>query len=177
MTIKTDKAFYQKVETLASQGMRKKDIALALGMATATFFRKMQDDKRFQKAIEKGQESGLSRGVAFASNKMRELMAGVELSEERTVYDNKGNIKGSVTIIKKLPPNFNAVKSYLQNFGGWSDKSVIDHNVKSDSHNGGISRSLEILQEFRRERENSVTPNGEKEVVPVVPGEKNNGSS
>ena len=56
MTISID---YEKVETLAGQGLSKKEIAYCIGIGESTVYKKQKVDVEFRDALKKGRAAGL----------------------------------------------------------------------------------------------------------------------
>ena len=56
MTIEID---YKRAETLASQGLSKKQIAHCLGIGESTLFEKQKKDPEFMEALKRGRAAGL----------------------------------------------------------------------------------------------------------------------
>lgn len=56
MTISVD---YEQVETLAGQGLSKKEIAYCIGIGRSTLYEKQKTDQDFLDAIKKGRAAGL----------------------------------------------------------------------------------------------------------------------
>jgi len=134
----------KNAEALASQGLTLKQIANVLRMGESTLHEKKADFLEFAEAIKRGQD----KGVAVVVNAMFENAKGVTISEDKVIKLPGGGEK-VVRIEKKLAPNVVAGIFYLKNRGGWKDKHDVEHSGNVTHQHEGISRTLEILGEFR----------------------------
>lgn len=140
-------AVCRKAESLAAQGLTMKQIASVLGMGETTIYEKVKVFPKFREAIKRGQNVG----VGVIVNAMFENARGLTITEFKVLKDKDGNEK-VVEIEKKLAPNVVAGIFYLKNRGEWKDKQDVEHSGNVTHQHEGISRTAEILREFRGER-------------------------
>ncbi len=134
----------EKAEKLAAQGLTLKQIANVLGIGERTIYEKMAKFPQFSHDIKRGQD----RGVADVTNALYESAIGLKISEDRIVKVPGGG-EEVVRIERNLPPNVVAGIFFLKNRGGWKDKKDVEHSGNVSHKHEGISRSVEILREFR----------------------------
>jgi len=150
--IEITEAICNKAESLAAQGLTMEQIANVLGMGESTLYGKQAQFPEFAEAIKRGQ----SKGVAVVVNALFEKAKGATISEDKVIADKEGNEK-VVTVSKKMPSDTVACIFYLKNRAGWKDSKDVKHSGNINHKHDGISRTLEILREFRGIRpENSV---------------------
>lgn len=100
MTIDVD---YKKVESLAAQGLTKKQIAYCLGIGESTLYDKQKSDPEFLEAIKRGQ----AKGIGTVTNALFQSAKG-------------GNITAQIFYLKNRQPD------------KWRDRRDHDHNVKGN---------------------------------------------
>ena len=98
MTIDVD---YQKVESLAAQGLTKKQIAYSLGIGESTLYEKQKTNPEFLEAIKKGQ----AKGIGTITNALFQSGKG-------------GNVTAQIFYLKNRQPD------------KWSDRRQHEHTGK-----------------------------------------------
>ena len=85
MTIDVD---YKKVESLAAQGLSKKEIAYCLGIGESTLYEKQKTDPEFLEAIKRGK----AKGIGTVTNALFQSAKG-------------GNITAQIFYLKNRQPD------------------------------------------------------------------------
>lgn len=142
--IEIDDDICDKAESLAAKGLNMKQIANVLGMGRSTLFDKKARFQEFSDAIKRGQD----KGVAVVVNALFEKAKGETLFEDKVVKDKDGGEK-VIQISRKLSADTTACIFFLKNRGDWKDSRDVKHSGNVTHKHEGISRTLEILREFR----------------------------
>lgn len=150
--IEITEAICDKAESLAAQGLTMAQIADVFGMGESTLYSKQAQFPELAEAIKRGQ----AKGVAVVCNSLFESAKGETIAEDKIVKDKDGGEK-VVTLSKKMPANTTACIFYLKNRAGWKDSRDVKHSGNIDHKHEGISRTLEILREFRGVRPENAT--------------------
>ena len=116
----------EQIKNWAAKGCTNKEIAQNMGITPACLCEWKNRFNEFVEAIKKGRELS----VQAIENKFFQTAFGgveeiIEVVEEKTVIDHKGNehkIVDKKTTTRKLPPNVTAQIFYLKNHAGYSDK-------------------------------------------------------
>lgn len=134
----------KKAESLAAQGLTMTQIANVLGMGESTLYAKQAEFSEFSEAIKRGQD----KGVAVVCNALFESAKGTTITEDK-VIKLPGGGEEVVKIQKNIPANVIASIFFLKNRGGWKDSKDVKHSGNVTHKHEGISRTLELLREFR----------------------------
>ena len=133
-----------KAESLAAQGLTMAQIADVLGLGERTLYEKQRDYPQLAQSIKRGQ----ANGVAVVCNSLFESAKGETVFEDKVVKAKDGGEK-VVRISKKMAANPTSCIFYLKNRAGWKDSRDVKHSGNITHEHEGISRTLEILREFR----------------------------
>jgi hypothetical protein len=113
-----DETICEHAEALASQGLTKQQIALALGIGESTLYEKQAKFPEFKDAIKRGQ----AKGIAKVANALFERAVGFTTEEEKA-FCHAGRIV-TQRVIKIYPPDTTAAIFYLKNRApeDWKDR-------------------------------------------------------
>ena len=129
---KYNKTFPAKVEAMAKKGMIDKDMAKALGISEASFYKYLEKNVEFLEALKRG-KAPVNEEVVSALLKRALGYDYIEKTIE-AVIDEKGNAKGQKikTTTKQVVPDVTAQIFWLKNRmpEDWRDKQEV--NVKLD---------------------------------------------
>lgn len=134
----------KKAELMAARGLTMTQIADALGMHYDTLNEKKKEFSEFSEAIKRGQ----AKGIGTITNCLFERAIGYSHPEDK-IFCNKDGEVTTVETMKHWAPDTTAQIFYLKNRAGWKDSKDVKHSGNITHEHEGISRTLEILREFR----------------------------
>jgi hypothetical protein len=76
----------KKVETLAAQGLSKREVALCLGIHVSTYCEKQAEYPEFSEAYDRG----ASKGVAQVANALYQKAVGGDVTAQKHYLNNRG---------------------------------------------------------------------------------------
>ena len=130
---KYNKTFPAKVEAMAKKGMIDKDMAKALGISEASFYKYLEKNVEFLEALKRGKAPVNEEVVALLKRAL-----GYDYIEKtiEAVIDEKGNAKGQKikTTTKQAVPDVTAQIFWLKNRmpKEWRDKQDVLINIGAD---------------------------------------------
>ncbi len=144
--IEIDDDICAKAESLAAQGLNMEQIALVLGIGERTFYEKKKKFPQLSQSLA----SGKAKGIAVQVNSLFQRGKGYSHPEEKIFCNKDGEIT-RVQTTKHYPPDTGAAMAWLSNKDpdNWSIRKDVKHSGNVTHKHEGISRTLEILREFR----------------------------
>lgn len=149
------------IEKMAREGNTEKEIAQALNVATATFYKYKKQLPELREALDKGYSHSLKK-VEAALFKAACGYTFEEVTEER---DSKGNMIITKKVKKEVQPNVSAIMNILKNKlnNEWNTAEKVDitgkiegKNVLADVPTEDVAKMAAAILKKKKAGENDV---------------------